>query len=82
MEDEAQQLITKLRRFVSELEPGERALFAQLLAPGVARAYEPEVSGFDIVSWSEQALPASLVTALQESGVRVVGLDDQAPTDG
>ena len=83
MEDD-DRLIAKPRQFAQGLEPGERVLLAQLLAPGVARAYEPEpeVFGFDLVPWSERALPASLVAALREGGIRVVGLDAEAPAAG
>lgn len=82
----AQRLLERLRGFVATLEPDERALFAALIAPGVAQAYQgddtaagadDEVVGFDLdqTSWSPQALPAFLATAIQERDVRVTGLD-------
>jgi hypothetical protein len=76
-EEAAERLLEKLRVFVAEqLDDEERALFVALVAPGVARAYgEPEVEGFGVAGWSLSALPASLVRALQDQGVRVVGLE-------
>ncbi len=76
----ARRLLVKLRRFVSEeLDSEERALFAALLAPGVAQAYagEEEVEGFGMPSWSPAAFPEALVQALREAGVKVVGLDPE-----
>ena len=72
--DTASRLLTKLRAFAEALEPEERELLGQLLAPGIARAYrdEPEVSGFAITEWSESALPDSLVEAIRSSGVHLV----------
>jgi len=76
-DEAAERLLAKLRVFVAEqLDEEERALFAALVAPGVARAYgEPEVEGFGVAGWSLSALPSSLVRALQDQGVRVVGLE-------
>lgn len=73
----ANRLLDKLRVFVAaELDDDERALLGQLLAPGIAQAYqEDEVEGFASTEWSSQALPASLVQALRTQSVRVVGLD-------
>jgi hypothetical protein len=73
----ASRLLDKLRTFVQvELDDDERALLGQLLAPGIAQAYqEDEVEGFASTQWSPQALPSSLVDALRTRGVRVVGLD-------
>lgn len=70
-------LLDKLRLFVTnELDDDERVLLGQLLAPGVAQAYpeESEVAGFAMTEWSAGALSRSLVDALHERGVRVVGL--------
>ncbi|MCB0993710.1 MAG: hypothetical protein KDB21_01370, partial [Acidimicrobiales bacterium] len=56
----AAQLLDKLRAFVAGLDDDERALFATLLAPGVAQAYAPddedEVVGFGS-AWLPQRLP-------------------------
>ena len=70
-------MLEKLRTFVGEaLDDEERVLLGQLLAPGIARAYnEPEVEGFTMTEWSPHALPQSLVNALRRHGVRVVGLE-------
>ena len=72
----AERLLEKLRRFIADLDDDERLLIGQLLAPGIAKAYEEdEVEGFTATGWSPDALPASLVTALRDQGVRIVGLD-------
>lgn len=84
----AERLLAKVREFVASLDDDERALFATLLAPGVARAYQEddEVVGFGEagareagageVGWSPAALPDALVRELREQGVRVEGLTD------
>jgi hypothetical protein len=74
----ADRLISKLRKFAETLDERERALFATLLAPGVARAYgeADDVHGFGMEEWSGVPLPDALVDALRASGVRVVGLED------
>jgi len=75
--DPAERLILKLRAFVNEdLEDQERALFAALIAPGVARAYDDdEITGFAMTDWSSDRLPAALAEAIRRSGIRVVGLE-------
>lgn len=73
----AAQLFDKLRAFVGELDDDERALFAALLAPGVAAAYEPdddEVVGF-ASSWQPQRLPRHLAELIRDREVRITGLD-------
>ena len=71
----AERLLEKVRQFIAEdLDDEERALFATLIAPGVARAYSDEVESFGTSGWSPADLPDSLVNALRESGVRVEGL--------
>ena len=76
MEAAADRLLEKLRRFItSDLDTDERALMAQLLAPGVAAAHsDEEVAGFGMSAWSPAALPHALVDALDRHGVRVEGL--------
>jgi hypothetical protein len=71
-------LVRKLRDFAkTSLDEDERALFAVLLAPGVAQAYvEDDVSGYAMTEWSPGALPESLAEALRDEGIRVVGLDE------
>lgn len=73
----AERLLEKLRAFIaSGLDDEERGLLGQLLAPGIALAYEEdEVEGFVATKWSSRALPDSLVNAIRTMGVRVVGLD-------
>jgi hypothetical protein len=75
-EDAVRSLLEKLRAFIAnELDDQERALFAALLAPGVAQAYEgDEVEAFGLTIWSPGTLPEALASALRESGVRVEGL--------
>lgn len=76
--DTAERLLAKVREFAASLDDDERALFATLIAPGVARAYQEddEVVGFGDVGWSPAALPEALVRELREQGVRVEGLTD------
>lgn len=79
----AQRLLGKIRNFVrNELDEDERALFASLVAPGVAQAHdEPEVAGYSSAEWVPESLPRSLSDALKESGVRVVGLGENGSAD-
>ena len=71
----ADRLLEKVRRFVADnLDEDERALFASLIAPGVARAYTGEVETFGMSGWSPADLPDALVDALRDGGVRVQGL--------
>lgn len=78
--DAATRLIAKLRAFVmDDLDEGERALLAMLLAPGVERAYDSdEVSGFGLEQSSGAPLPQALAEALRSANVRVIGLDDSS----
>ena len=79
----AERLLSKIRRFVAEeLDDEEAALFAALVAPGVARAYETETesdvvgfAGGSDVDWRPGALPESLAEAVRAGGIRVEGLD-------
>jgi hypothetical protein len=75
-QETAERVLDKVRGFMETLDEDERAVFAALVAPGVAQAYraEEDVVGFGEVGWSPNALPQSLVTALRERGVRVEGL--------
>jgi len=73
--DVADRLLAKLRRFTAELDEDERAMLGALLAPGVAKAYEPEVTGFEVVEWGPASLPGALAQALRDGGVGVTGLD-------
>ena len=75
----ADQLLAKLREFAQTLDEEQRRLLAALLAPGVARALEPdsdddEVAGFGLVEWLPSRLPAALEHALRERDIRVEGL--------
>lgn len=76
--DVARRLVDKLRDFArTQLDGEERALFALLVAPGVAQAYpEDDVHGFAMTDWSPQPLPDDLVNALRAGGLRVVGLEE------
>jgi hypothetical protein len=76
----ADRLLSKIRTFVvEELNDEEAALFAALVAPGVAQAYQTdEVVGFESgsdVDWRPGALPDALADAVREGGIRVEGLD-------
>ena len=76
-DDAAVRLLAKIREFVaSELDDEERELFAALLAPGVAQAYdETEVAGFAAIDWSDKPFPEALGKALRDARIRVTGLD-------
>lgn len=77
--DAAERLLAKVRRFVAQdLDADERAMFAALLAPAVARVWAiDEVQGYghELSSWSPDALPEALRDALRRGGVRLEGLD-------
>lgn len=75
METEAaRSLVGKVREFArTELEDEERALFAMLMAHGIAQANpDGDVQGFAMTGWTPEALPDTLVEALRASGLRVV----------
>jgi hypothetical protein len=74
----ARRLVQKLREFSrTGLDEEERALFAVLLAPGIAQAYaRDDVSGYSQTEWDPRTFPESLTTALRDSGIMVIGLDD------
>lgn len=80
----AHRLLDKLARFIAEeLNDDEKEIFAGLLAPGVALAYQtPPLVDVDVgagvidVDWRPSALPEALARVLRERGVHVVGLDD------
>ena len=75
--DPASRLLDKLRQFVAEqLDDDERQAFAALLAPGVARAHEPdaEVVGFSASEWLPGALPEHLSEAIRDRDLRIEGL--------
>ena len=71
--------MAKIRAFVTDqLDDQEAALFAALVAPGVARAYQDDdVDGFGSdVTWRPGALPDSLAEAVRDGGLRVEDLGD------
>jgi hypothetical protein len=74
----AHRLLAKIRSFVADqLNDDEAALFAALVAPGVARAYQDDqgVQGFGSdADWRPGALPESLAEAVRDGGIRVEGL--------
>jgi len=76
----ARRLLAKIRTFVADqLDEDEAVLFAALVAPGVARAYQDDddVAGFGSdVDWRPGALPDSLAEAVRDGGIRVEGLSD------
>jgi hypothetical protein len=76
----AERLLTKIRTFVAEqLDDDEAALFAALVAPAVAQAYQlDDASGVGSdVDWRPNALPESLAAAVRDGGVRVEGLVEE-----
>ena len=72
----ADRLLEKVRAFVrDELDPDERAMFATLLAPGVAEAHahdDDDVTGFAVVPGSPPPLTEHLARAVRSSGLRIV----------
>jgi hypothetical protein len=76
MADAAQSLMQKIRQFSADLDNEERALFAALIAPGIARAHqpEPEVEGFGLTSWLPSRLPTRLEETIRDEDIRVEGL--------
>lgn len=75
-DDPASRLLARLLAFARELDDEERALFAALLAPGLARVWQDEedVSGFGSVTWLPERLPEELHRAVREQGLRIEGL--------
>ena len=77
--DASDRLIDKIRWFSREhLDEQERALFAALLAPGIAAAYRDassEVEGFVVTDWAPGSIPDDLARSLREKGIRVSGID-------
>jgi hypothetical protein len=76
----AERLLAKIRTFVAEqLDDDEAALFAALVAPAVAQAYQlDDASGVGSdVDWRPNALPESLAAAVRDGGVRVEGLVEE-----
>jgi hypothetical protein len=71
----ADRLLDKLRRLATEsLDDEERALFAALIAPGIAAAYgEAEVQGFDSMAVAT-VLPNALADAIRGREIRIEGL--------
>lgn len=81
-ESAAERMLAKVRRFMTqELDDQERALFAALIAPGVASAYRDDdvtgddVAGFGTVGWLPSTLPAALADAVRAAPIRVEGLE-------
>lgn len=83
-------LLAKLRVFIgTQLDDAERGVFAMLIAPALARAYEvsEDVTGFGVdeergprdIDWLPD-LPSAVADELRNAGVRVVGIDDQLAT--
>ena len=72
----ADRLMDRVREFTASLPADERAMFAALLAPGIARALEPEpeVEGFGVTSWLPSSLPEGLERAVRDRDIRVEGL--------
>src|SRR4051812_8394255 len=86
MDAAAERLLDKLRRFIAtDLDGDERALLAQLLAPGVAAAHvDEEVAGFGLATWSPVRPPRSrgAPPARQGGGVEGLGLSYRDGRDG
>lgn len=75
--DTADRLLRKLRDLVvNELDDDERAMFAALVAPAIAQAFEDEVevAGFAVTQWSPNVLPDALRVAIRGREIRIEGL--------
>jgi hypothetical protein len=76
-QDPAARLMDKIRNFSVGLDDDERALFAALIAPGVAKALAPEedeVEGYGLTSWMPSSLPDQLTEQIKRSNINVTGL--------
>lgn len=77
-EELAERMLEKLRTFIqTQLSAEERALFAVLLAPGVAESTnglegQSDVGGFGTDRWEPAPLPVYLARALRRSGIRII----------
>ena len=71
----AERMLEKVRHFASSLDAEERALFAALLAPGVAAAWveDDEVEGFGTV-WSTTRVQRHLHEAVRKGSLRIEGM--------
>lgn len=76
MSDAAERLMDALRDFAAGLDVEQRQLLAALLAPGIARALqpEPEVEGFGLAEWLPSSLPEALEREIRERDITVEGL--------
>ncbi|MGB8860784.1 MAG: hypothetical protein WCC60_16110 [Ilumatobacteraceae bacterium] len=74
--DPAVRLMEKIRHFSEALADDERALFAALIAPGVAKALAPddEVEGYGLTEWMPSSLPDQLSEQIKRSNITVTGL--------
>jgi hypothetical protein len=73
-DEAADKMLSKVRSFVSTLDDQERALFAALLAPGIAAAWDDdEVEGFGI-EWSSSRVQEHLREAVRRHRIRIDGL--------
>lgn len=71
----AERVLDKIRWFVAGLDTDERAMFAALIAPAVARVYESEVEGFAMSHWSPADLPDAMAEVIRSRDVHITGLD-------
>ena len=74
--DPADRLMAKVRDFTAGLDGDERALFAALLAPGIAKAVAPddEVEGFGLTEWMPRSLPDDLAAQIRGRKITIEGL--------
>ena len=74
--DPADRLMTKVREFTAGLDPDERALFAALVAPGIAKAVAPDddVEGFGLTEWMPRSLPDDLAEQIRGRNITIDGL--------
>lgn len=74
--DPADRLLAKVRAFHETLDVEERALFAALVAPGIAQALAPddEVEGFGLTEWMPRSLPDDLAERIRDRDITITGL--------
>ncbi len=74
-DESANTMLEKVRHFVTTLDERERALFAALVAPGIAAAWadDDEVEGFG-TEWSSSRVQDHLHEAVRRHDIRIEGL--------
>ena len=74
LDEAADRMLQKVRDFADSLDEHERSLFAALIAPGVAAAWNEveDVEGFG-VAWSSSRVQEHLRSAIRAHDLRIEG---------